>query len=363
MPFLSIIVPVYNTEPYLKMCLDSILRQDFVDFELILVNDGSTDNCSVICDEYAESDTRITVIHKANSGAVSARKAGLRVAKGQYVGYVDSDDWIEVDMYKSLCNTARIFDVDIVICDIIENYPLQEVKRSQLVAPGLYRKDRMEKEVYPIMLYSGEYYRFGLYPSLSNKIFKRDLLEKNLFDVDDQICMGDDAACTYPSLLDAESIYILENQYLYHYRQHSSSMTTSYDQLFFKKILVLYEHLKVLKYRKADQVPNFAEQLQYYFTYLVMAAVNNELNRFNHKRLHEKRTFIKKMLIHEAFHGSLHAIRVTNMPLKLKVYTWLLKKKQILLLFMLNRLNRQISDCKCLIPTFTKRKGAYQHEN
>ena len=80
---------------------------------------------------------------------------------------------------------------------------------------------------------------------------------------------GDDA-CTYPSLLDAESIYILENQYLYHYRQHSSSMTASYDQMFLK-ILVLYEQLKVLKYRKADQVPNFAEQLQYYFTYLVMA--------------------------------------------------------------------------------------------
>lgn len=135
MPFLSIIVPIYNTEPYLNMCLDSILRQEFVDFELILVNDGSTDNCSVICDEYAEADTRITVIHQANSGAVSARKAGLSVAKGQYIGYVDSDDWIEVDMYKSLCNAARDFDVDIVICDIVENYPLQEVKRAHLSRP------------------------------------------------------------------------------------------------------------------------------------------------------------------------------------------------------------------------------------
>ena len=96
----------------------------------------------------------------------------------------------------------------------------------------------MEK-VYPIMLYSGEYYRFGLYPSLSNKIFKRDLLEKNLFDVDDQICMGTMFACTYPSLLDAESIYILENQYLYHYRQHSSSMTASYDQMFLKNTCVV----------------------------------------------------------------------------------------------------------------------------
>ena len=363
MPFLSIIVPIYNTEPYLNMCLDSILRQEFVDFELILVNDGSTDNCSVICDEYAEADTRITVIHQANSGAVSARKAGLNVAKGQYIGYVDSDDWIEVDMYKSLCNAARDFDVDIVICDIVENYRLQEVKRAQLVAPGLYRKDRLEKEVYPIMLYSGEYYRFGLFPSLSNKIFKRGLLEKNLFDVDEKICMGDDAACTYPSLFDAESIYILENQYLYHYRQHTSSMTASYDQLFFNKILILYEQLKVLKHRKADLVPNFTEQLQYYFTYLMIAAVNNEMNRFNFKRLHEKRIFIKKMLIHEVFHESLYAIRMTNMPLKSKAYIWLLKKKQILLLFMLNRINRWLSDCKGLIPTFTKRKGAYQHEN
>lgn len=354
MPFLSIIVPIYNVEPYLRMCLDSILRQEFEDFELILVNDGSTDNCSAICDEYAESDRRITVIHKANGGLVSARKAGLSIASGKYIGYVDSDDWIEADMYKSLCDAASNFNVDIVICDIVENYPDQEVKRKQFVTSGLYSKDRMEKEVYPVMLYSGEYYRFGLFPSVSNKLFKRALIEKFQFDVDDNIRLGEDVACTYPSLLDANGIYILENQYLYHYRQIPSSMTASYDQKFFEKILLLCEQLNRLKQGKEKLIPNFAEQLQYYFTYLVIAAVNNELNLHNHKSLREKRFFIKEMLAHDVFNDALHAVHMESIPFKSKVYIWLLKKQQILLLYVLIWFSRFGSGMKVLSPTFTK---------
>lgn len=99
---ISIIVPVYNAEKYLDRCVESILGQTFSDFELILVDDGSPDNSGKLCDKWAKKDHRIKVVHQANKGAGAARNAGLRIAEGRYIGFVDSDNWIEVNMYQIL---------------------------------------------------------------------------------------------------------------------------------------------------------------------------------------------------------------------------------------------------------------------
>ena len=113
-PEISIIVPVYNVEKYLKRCIDSILNQSFTNFELILVDDGSTDNSGKIIDEYAIKDERIKVIHKENGGQGSARNRGLDIAKGNYIGFVDSDDWIHKDMYKCMYQIINEDSTDIV---------------------------------------------------------------------------------------------------------------------------------------------------------------------------------------------------------------------------------------------------------
>ena len=112
-PEISIIVPVYNVEKYLKRCIDSILNQSFTDFELILVDDGSTDNSGKIIDEYEIKDERIKVIHKENGGQGSARNRGLDIAKGNYIGFIDSDDWIHKDMYKILYENIIKYNMDI----------------------------------------------------------------------------------------------------------------------------------------------------------------------------------------------------------------------------------------------------------
>ena len=98
---ISVVVPVYNTVRYLKKCIDSIVKQSFIDFQIILVDDGSTDGSERICDEYAKADSRIKVIHQTNSGVVRARKTGLKAADGDYIYYVDSDDWIDENIIKS----------------------------------------------------------------------------------------------------------------------------------------------------------------------------------------------------------------------------------------------------------------------
>ena len=118
MPKLSVIVPVYNTEKYLRVCIDSILAQTFTDFELILVDDGSEDSSGSICDEYAAKDTRVQVIHQTNGGVTNARKNGVRRACGKYFSFIDSDDWIHPEMFERMVEKCVEANADVVVCDV-----------------------------------------------------------------------------------------------------------------------------------------------------------------------------------------------------------------------------------------------------
>ncbi|MDD2362409.1 MAG: glycosyltransferase [Oscillospiraceae bacterium] len=123
---ISIIIPVYNVEPYLRKCLDSVVNQTYPHLEIVLVDDGSPDNCGAICDEYARKDARIKVIHKENGGLCSARNAGMQIASGEFVGFVDSDDWISEDMYEYLITNALKYDADITCCRYYRVNPVKE---------------------------------------------------------------------------------------------------------------------------------------------------------------------------------------------------------------------------------------------
>lgn len=115
-PKISVIVPIYNVEAYLDRCLDSIVNQTYKNLEIILVDDGSPDGCSQLCDEWSRRDNRIIVMHKENGGLSDARNAGLEIASGDFIGFVDSDDWIESDMYECLYDLLCRFSADIAIC-------------------------------------------------------------------------------------------------------------------------------------------------------------------------------------------------------------------------------------------------------
>ena len=131
---ISVVVPVYKVEPYLRKCLDSIVNQTYRDLEIILIDDGSPDNCGRICDEYAERDARIRVVHQENSGLSAARNAGLKLVSGSYIGFVDSDDWIEPDMYSYLLGNALEYQADIAVCSRTEQHMDRTVFRG---FPGL----------------------------------------------------------------------------------------------------------------------------------------------------------------------------------------------------------------------------------
>ncbi|MCL1982891.1 MAG: glycosyltransferase, partial [Clostridiales bacterium] len=121
-PLISVVVPIYKVEPYLRQCIDSIIAQTYKNLEIILVDDGSPDDCGKICDEYARGDHRIIVVHKENGGLSDARNAGIEIANGEFITYIDSDDWVAYDMIEFLYRNLISHDADISTCGIFDVY-------------------------------------------------------------------------------------------------------------------------------------------------------------------------------------------------------------------------------------------------
>lgn len=172
---ISIIVPIYNVEHYLPKCIDSILVQSYGYLEIILVNDGSTDNCGKICDEYARKDVRIKVIHQKNQGLSAARNVGISIAKGVYVGFVDSDDWIVPDMYHQLLTEIVRQDADMVQCGIYYN-----------TANGIFTNCKGEAgtTIYTVVEdFMKALLTNRITNSAWNKLYKRELLDETIFPV------------------------------------------------------------------------------------------------------------------------------------------------------------------------------------
>lgn len=220
---ISIIIPLYNVAPYISQCIESVLHQTYTDLEIILVDDGSTDGCYHICEEYKQKDSRIVVIHKENAGLVSARKAGLHAARGDYIAWVDGDDWIEPDMYERMYVEMVRQKVDVVMCGRYEDTGCVKKAVFHGVPGGRYGKGELIRHIYPEMIAGDEFFEWKIFPGLWDKLFRREVIEQFLLAVDGRINMGEDAACVYPALLHADSINVL-HECFYHYRQTTTSM-------------------------------------------------------------------------------------------------------------------------------------------
>ena len=207
-PLISIIVPVYNVEPYIERCIESIIKQSYKNIEIVVVDDGSTDNSGRICDEYAQKDRRIKVIHKRNGGLVSARKVGVINSAGDYVAYVDGDDWIEQHMYKILIRDAVQYNADIVTSGLYRDYENSVISEFDNISEGIYDTENIKKKIFPVMIYTGRFFESGINIHLYNKIYRRKLVETNQLNIDDCVRIGEDAALVYPCIIDSKKIVV-----------------------------------------------------------------------------------------------------------------------------------------------------------
>lgn len=214
-PLCSVIVPIYNVEKYLPECVDSILNQTLTDLEVILVDDGSPDSCPAICDTYAAKDSRVKVIHKLNGGLSSARNAGLDIASGRYIGFVDSDDMIELDMYEKMVQRIVNSDADLCFCRVIstdEDGILRENNRLF----GLDNSVLSGRDVLNQLVKGGSTY----YESIWNKLYKRELFDSLRFIEGKQ---HEDAFIVHHIYGRCSRIVFLENLF-YIYRLRSDSI-------------------------------------------------------------------------------------------------------------------------------------------
>ena len=207
-PILSIIVPVYNVEPYLLQCLDSIAAQTLSDFEIILVNDGSTDKSGDICKDFASRDSRVHFIEQENCGLAAARNAGLLVANGKYIGFVDSDDWIEQEMYERMVQTAAENDCDIVWANVCRN---ESEKQQRFLKSGLYERSDIEQHIFSRLLAVPNERTIGkgvLRGSVCLRIFRHDLIKKHQILFGSKFRHSEDLPFTFECTIHAKSLLL-----------------------------------------------------------------------------------------------------------------------------------------------------------
>lgn len=218
MPQISVIVPVYNVEKYLHRCVGSILAQTFTDFELILVDDGSPDNCGAICDEYADKDPRVRVIHQKNQGVSSARNAGLSNAKGAFVMFCDSDDHVAENWIEACYSVIRDHP-DKLIVHNFWNEREKEGKKS--IEPLLDADDRVEPKSYYWI------YQNRISGSSCNKVFCKDLIDTHHIRFDENSFLGEDVVFVTEYLRHINGILYISTP-LYYYVERSESAVRKY---------------------------------------------------------------------------------------------------------------------------------------
>lgn len=241
----SIIIPVYNVEQYLEKCLDSLISQTLKDIEIICINDGSTDNSLEILNDYAKKDNRIKIISKENEGQGIARNLGIELAQGEFIGFVDPDDWVEPKMYEIMYNQAKKLSSQIVICDYKKYFEDNDkycdvnifrnaVSLTKSKAVKFRPEENIDKNLFDNTLLVTP-------ASVWNNIYESDLLKKNNIRFSNLRCYEDVLIVLQSRLLAKNISYI--NKALYYYRIRKSSTLRSYD----KRYLDLLNLIKLLK--------------------------------------------------------------------------------------------------------------------
>ena len=319
---ISVIVPVYNTGKYLNKCIDSILNQTFKDFELILVDDGSTDSSGAICDEYAKKDGRIVVIHKENGGLSSARNAGLDIVEGEYISFIDSDDFITETMLQSMLELAQKTGAEITITGRINKFELEdrETIGFKLDEEKIYSK---EEAIEHLLL------RKEIDVSVCDKIFKRALFDHIRFPVGET---NEDCAIIFRVFLSANTLaHTNTADYYYCHRNNSISSTLNVKKMLF--LLKNAEQNRELIQAELPQLATeatlyhaFANQIVYHNIAKMKIRFHKKISKDEKNLMKNAQSFIRKNYrIIKKFSGYGKADKIQLMLIKNNFYCLALK--------------------------------------
>lgn len=272
----SVIIPIYNCEKYLKQCLESVKQQTLKDIQVILVDDGSTDRSAEICQEYVRGCSLFEYYHKENGGSASARNVGLKNAKGEYVGFVDSDDWVESDMFEKMYRCAKDNrDTDMVFCRVFES---ETPGAGEYIMPreGLYNRKQMKKKLFPYLLPSVT--SNGTFRNIrwSNvlRLFRREVIEENNIRFCEKSRRCEDLGFSFACTINSNSYYVLDRA-LYHNRPNPESKSRNYSRNMWKSIRELILYLQEISNTVEDY--DFNRAMDFCIFFFCTTVVRNEM--------------------------------------------------------------------------------------
>lgn len=237
---ISIIVPVYNVKEYLVKCLKSIEQQTFDDYEVVVVDDGSTDGSEKLVDDYCAGKKQFRVFHKENGGLMSAWMYGLQRAIGDYIGFVDSDDFVEINMFSDLYEKAKEYKADIVLCNHYYDKESVLIEHRNPLQAGYYDEQKLESIRNKMIPRLGYDY---ISPSRCSKIVKKELIFNNLKYCDLRITSGEDVNIMVPCMLSCKSFYYIDKTF-YHYVFRNTSISNVFKEELLAKYLILINRLE-----------------------------------------------------------------------------------------------------------------------
>lgn len=330
---LSIVIPVYNVAEYIDKCMESVLNQDMTGVEVILVDDGATDNCPQICDNYAEKYDNVTVIHKLNGGLSSARNAGLKVAKGEYVYFLDSDDWIdEKTLEKIRPHMKKGYDLIKFGHKICSD---SEVEVPSTLPEGLYKKnDFMDKvlldAISPDKISSHNFMLLSVWSHAYRRAFLEDY---NMEFVSEREIGSEDYLFNLQAYTYAESMIVLED-YLYCYNQREGSLTKGYRKNLFERYCNLINEYE--KHLKANDIFSLCERRFELFVIRSMwyVCITNEC-RLDDENV--KKENISKILKYEKLRNALQKHHMSLADIKGSIFLYCMKNQKVKLITKLKK--------------------------
>lgn len=318
--FFSVIVPIYRVEAYLERCVDSVLKQTFGDFELILVDDGSPDRCPEICDRYAKADSRIRVIHKQNGGLVSARQAGIRIAEGEYIWNLDGDDAITPQALETAHGIIARTDADIVSF----SYQRCEDGRTDAVVhdlaeEGLYDRQKITAQLFPHLL-SDENMQHLFY-FVWGKAIRRSLVTEHQLQISTAISLGEDLCCTIPCFYEARRVY-MSREPVYLYTIRNNSLSTDFQTKQITQIADVIQYLQGLKF---PDWKDFAEQLARYSCFMCLAILASAAEGGHSEAVGT----LKQLILHSVHREEIAKAEFAHLTPKSRITVFLLKRHWI----------------------------------
>lgn len=254
---ISVIVPVYNDEKYINECIESIMHQTYANLEIVIVNDGSTDNTQLLCEEYAKKDRRINIVNKKNGGLVSAWKTGIDNTSdlSEFVVFIDSDDYISDEYINTMVKMQDETKVDMVVCSMTIKYTRHEIDVSNNIVEGYYDRTMLESKVFPELLYGGNFEKRAIHMSRSGKLINKKLIRNNSDYVEKCVTFGEDKNLIIPLTLECQSMLVInEKRCRYYYRYHEDSMLHGYDKNMLNSVLSVHDSLmRMCDERKLDE--------------------------------------------------------------------------------------------------------------